>query len=98
MVVTRRRVKGLRSTAVESRAGIVVTNASYHAGWTADSEVAADSEEAESDRTVTAKDSDRYNFATFRDAPAHACGTIAQEGGNVISVSVLTEDPPCAPP
>ena len=30
-----------------------------------------------------------YNFAKFRNAPAHACDVIVQEGGNVISVSVL---------
>ena len=35
------------------------------------------------------KGSDRYNFAKFRDAPGHACAVIVQEGGNVISVSVL---------
>ena len=33
-------------------------------------------------------DLDRYNIAKFRDAPAHACGVIAQDGRNVVSVSV----------
>ncbi|MCY4634288.1 MAG: hypothetical protein OXG04_07260 [Acidobacteria bacterium] len=38
------------------------------------------------------KGSDRYNFAKFRDAPGHACAVIVQEGGNVISVSILSAD------
>ena len=36
-----------------------------------------------------AKDSDRYRFADFRDAPARDSGAIGGQGGNVIRVTVL---------
>ena len=40
------------------------------------------------------KELDRYNFAKFRDARAHAWGVIAREGGNVIPVSILSKRRP----
>ena len=42
------------------------------------------------DRRVSAKDSDRYNFANWRDAPTCDSRALAHERGNVVSVTVPT--------